>query len=142
MSLRLPSKSILLLLTLHQLSSSYTVCSSRKKHVALCLSGGARSFPSAVPTLLENFYTPYNATITTFLHLKLHTHSTKGKTRNENLRNAPVVDARLVAAAAARLSPDCPREVIGVRVECVRLWKVGGQHRSYLLIRGIRGSRS
>ncbi|KAJ8603280.1 hypothetical protein CTAYLR_006939 [Chrysophaeum taylorii] len=64
-------------------------------NLALCLAGHARTFgdPRVVDGLLTNLVASFGANVTTFLYLKLHDHSTKGKDRLENLKLA--VDMRV-----------------------------------------------
>jgi len=70
---------------------------ARRPNLALCLAGHARTFgdPRVADGLAANLVAPFGANVTTFLYLKLHDRSTKGKTRAENLRAA--VDTRLHA---------------------------------------------
>mmetsp|Transcript_32244 Transcript_32244/g.102814 ORF Transcript_32244/g.102814 Transcript_32244/m.102814 type:complete len:330 (-) Transcript_32244:189-1178(-) len=88
-----------------------------RPQLALCLAGHARTFGDGkiVDGLLQNLVEPFGANVTTFLYLKLHDHSTKGKTRTENL--AVAVDLTrghgdLVEAQASRLPNVASAEIV------------------------------
>ena len=67
--------------------TSLSQCPAKRPDLALCLAGHARTFPEGkiVDGIVKHFVEPFGANVTTFLYLKLHDHSTKGKTRAENL---------------------------------------------------------
>lgn len=84
-------------------------CPGARPNAAICLAGHARTFasPAVVDGLLQHLYGgPFGANFTTFLYLKLHDRSTKGKTYEENQRkgiHSTGQNASHVAAWARRL---------------------------------------